>query len=206
MSEAPDRTDDSLPKRLIIGGNPLGHIEIYNDDREFIGRGRIASAPPPGGTAFVRADDADRHKRERDGLLEAAKALLAKHIEVCEQEFCTGPHNKGWSEDEEPIRSTLAAIAATKGPLAGSEEAEHLRDLAANERDAGNDEAARNLEDRADEKASAEARPTLLQAARDVEAVLNAEGWADASQPSRVKWQAWRNLAAVLAECEKDAS
>ena len=47
-----------------------------------------------------------------DGMLKALKALLAKHIEVCEQEFCTGPHNKGWSEDEEPIRSAVAAIAA----------------------------------------------------------------------------------------------
>ena len=48
-------------------------------------------------------------------MLQALKALLDKHIEVCEQEFCTGPHNKGWGEDEEPIRSALAAIAKAEG-------------------------------------------------------------------------------------------
>ena len=49
-----------------------------------------------------------------DGVLAALKALLDKHIEVCEKEYCTGPHNKGWGEDEEPIRSALASIATAE--------------------------------------------------------------------------------------------
>ena len=51
MSEASD-----FPRRLVLGGKSGGPIEIYADDHEFIGRGKIASAPPPGGMAYRRAD------------------------------------------------------------------------------------------------------------------------------------------------------
>ena len=87
MSKTPERTHDNLPRRLIIGGEPHGPIEIYNDDREFLGRGRIAQAPPPGGTAFVRADVADEEKRQRDVLLARAKRAV-ELMDVAEWEGC----------------------------------------------------------------------------------------------------------------------
>lgn len=51
MSEASD-----FPRRLVVGGKSNGPIEIYGDDREFRGRGKIVTAPPPEGIAYIREE------------------------------------------------------------------------------------------------------------------------------------------------------
>ncbi len=80
--------------------------------------GRCQLASP---TEYVRADVADEHKRQRDALLEATRALLAsalpeEHCHACDYSIeGSGVRYTLKHEDECPVPRARAAIAACEG-------------------------------------------------------------------------------------------